>query len=83
MPQAFGTEEIIHGYSSFELLPSEIITDKPFSFEIKFMYYNQPYSIESLSPVIEVNPSSARQNVHIAVDSINVYPGKYLEFQLL
>ena len=46
MPQAFGTsEEIINGYSSFELLPSEIILEKPISFEIKFMYYNQPYSM--------------------------------------
>lgn len=83
MPQAFGTEEIINGYSGFELLPSEIITDTPISFEIKFMYYNQPYSIESFSPVIEVNPSSARQNVHIEIEPINVYPGQIFRIPVM
>jgi hypothetical protein len=74
--QAFGTEELIHGYSKFELLPSEVTPDNPTSFEIVFMYYDHPYSIESLSPVIEINPSSARSNVHINVAPINVYPGQ-------
>ncbi len=77
IPQAFGvSEEIIHGRSSFELLPSEIITDKPISFEIVFMYYDHPYSIESLSPIIEINPSSALSNVHVEIEPISVYPGQ-------
>ena len=76
IPQSFGAEEYVHGYSKFELLPSEIIQDSPISFEIKFMYYDHPYHIDSLYPILEVNPSSARSHVHLDVDPIDVYPGR-------
>jgi len=76
IPQAFGAEELIHGYSKFELLPSELVSGNPTSFEIRFMYYDHPYNIESLYPIIEVNPTSARPNVHIDVNPLEVYPGQ-------
>jgi len=73
VPPAFSvTEELIHGSSSIELLPSEINPGKPTSFEIKFQYTEGPYALDNFIPVIEVSPASAKQYITIDVNPTGV-----------
>ena len=73
LPQAFGiTEEQIHGSSSFDMIPTELIPGKPTTFEIKFQYTTGPYALDNLIPVIEVNPASAISNIQIDAQPVGV-----------
>jgi len=78
-PSAFGiTEELIQGSSSLELLPTEITTGKPASFEIKFQYTEGPYALDNFIPVFEINPASVKPHVKIDVKSTEVAQGQII-----
>lgn len=66
IPYAFASESFF-GTSSFENIPSKLIPGKPTQFEIKFQYTSEPYALDNLISIIDVNPASAKSHVQIDV----------------
>ncbi|AFS81125.1 hypothetical protein NKOR_06220 [Candidatus Nitrosopumilus koreensis AR1] len=75
MPQAFA-ESSFNGNSSIDPPLSEVVAGKSTEMTIRFLYTSGPYTMNDFSPVIEVNPSSARQFVQVDVDSIEITQGQ-------
>lgn len=69
-------EESFDGYSSIDPPLSEVVAGQSSVMTIKFWYTSGPYAMNNFTPVIEVNPSSARQFVQVDVDSIEITQGQ-------
>jgi len=63
-PNAFATENLFYGTSSFERLPSSLVPNNSEIIEIKFQYQDGPYSL-SVKPIIDVSPKEAIPYVHV------------------
>jgi hypothetical protein len=70
LPQAFATENLFYGTSSFERIPSSLTSDNPQIIEIKFQYTDGPYSLNDLKPIIDVSPKEATSYVQIEFEPI-------------
>ena len=69
-------EKSFNGYSSIDPPVSEVMSGQSSVMNIRFLYNSGPYVMESFAPIIEVNPSSARQLVQVDVDSIEIIQGQ-------
>lgn len=69
-------EESFDGYSSIDPPLSEVTAGQSTVMTIKFWYTSGPYAINNFTPIIEVNPSSARPSVQVDVDSIEITQGQ-------
>jgi hypothetical protein len=74
-PQVFA-EESFNGYSSVDPPLSEIVSGQSTVMTIRFLYTSGPYAMNNFIPIIEINPSSARQFVQVDVDSIDITQGQ-------
>ena len=68
----FAAEDVFHGTSNFELIPSEITRGIPTTFEIKFQYTSGPWSLSELSPVIKIIPEKASSKIHLDIANTEV-----------
>jgi hypothetical protein len=74
IPQAFSAgENFFYGATTFERIPTSIVPNNPAKFEIKFHYTAGSYTLDDLSPVIEVSPEGAKSKVHFDVKPVSAY----------
>lgn len=74
IPYAFASESF-YGTSSFENVPAEISRHFPSTFDIKLQYTVGPWSLDELSPVIEITPKNAASHVSLNFESVSVQKG--------
>ena len=69
-------EESFDGYSSIDPPLSEVVAGQSTEMTIRFSYTSGSYALNDLTPIIEVNPSSAKQFVQVEVDPLEITQGQ-------
>ncbi|AFS82600.1 hypothetical protein NSED_03970 [Candidatus Nitrosopumilus sediminis] len=69
-------EGSFNGHSSIDPPLSEVIAGQSTEMNIRFSYTTGPYALNNFTPIIEVNPSSAKQFVKVEVDSLEITQGQ-------
>jgi hypothetical protein len=71
VPEVLGAKQnLFEGTSNFERLPDTIIPGTLYEFELKFQITDSPYWLRGITPIVDINPKTDANSVHIDFERI-------------